>query len=124
MAETNPNENLSIEMANKMADAIFGAITRPRPVRSGSQPTPGTWRVSQNGDVVSTVDGSEYVVCWTDADCALSEEEQIANSKLIALAPVYKSIVRDLIAAWDKCDASGLSSLILRAKLAASLEVR
>lgn len=127
MPEHNSNENLGMEMADKMADALFPQL-KPRPVRpipEKIEPTPSPWYVNKAGDICARIDGSEYVIAWVDCDSCLPEEEQIANGKLIAQAPILASIVRDLVAAWDKCDATGLHSLVLRSKLAISLsEVR
>lgn len=121
MPETNPNEKQAIEMADKLADALFPQL-KPRPVRQNQTgPTPGPWRLKENGDVVTFVDGSEYVICWTDADSALTEEEQIANGHLIAVAPILASIAQELLIAWNKCDPSRLHSIITRAQLALSL---
>lgn len=125
--ERNSNENLPTEMADAIAEALFPVLV-PRPIRQPvpGVPTPGTWRLNQStGDIVTDVDGSEYVIAWTDADSYLNEEEQLANGKLIAQAKIFASVAKDLVAAWNKCDATQLHSIILRAQLALSLaEVR
>lgn len=126
MSELNPNEKQAIEMAGSICDALLPSKDHPiRYTTDPGVPTPGPWRLKPNGDVVTTVDGSEYVICWTDADSCLTEEEQIANGKVIAQAPLLASVAKDLVAAWNRCDATQLHSIILRAQLALSLlEVR
>lgn len=122
MPELKPKEKQAIEMADGICDLLLPS--RQHTIRHATEPgvtTPGPWRLKPNGDIVAKVDGSEYVICWTDADSCLTEEEQIANGKLIAVSPILSALARDLVSAWDKCDATGLHSLILRAKLALSL---
>jgi len=127
MPELNPLEKQAIEMADKIAEAIFPEL-RPRPVRTSTAPvpTPGDWKYdARTGDIYAILDGSKYIVAWTDSDSCLTEEEQAANGRLMTQSKVLAAIVRDLIAAWDKCDSNSLQSLIFRAKLAISLtEVR
>lgn len=123
MAELNPLEKQAIEMADQLVEAFFPEL-RHRPLRTSTAPipTPGDWKYDpRNGDIVTTLGGFKYIVAWVDSDSCLTEEEQAANGRLIAQSKVMAAILRDLIAAWDKADATGLSSLIFRAKLALSL---
>lgn len=123
MAETNPLEKQAIEMADKITELMFPEL-RHRPIRTSTAPvpTPGDWKYDpRNGDIVATVDGSKYVVARTDSDSCLTEEEQAANGRLIAQSKVFSKILRDLLDAWNKCDATQLQSIILRTQLAISL---